>query len=333
MDSKQTMIVAFLIIGALPALSIYAWQTASIYTEQNAMDAALQFVENGPTYSWDGVEGSIEVVEVYKTRSTNAVWKVVVAFTSTNVGYGDRSDQMVATVITDHIIDVTVEGDSVIAAIIDDSWDELGETEVIIDDTPHGEAEEMAIEFLKNGPTFSFDGIPGSIEVIDVIAAESYPVQYFITLAFECSHAGYGDREGHVLAQVITAHEIRISLSDGVIGSAIIDNSWDELIQRPVSVGMGISPVHAKDIAVQHVKDEYHELEKATIPQEWAVRNLTPEGLVGTTTLEFSGAGWTVRIHYAVVLEPVYNIKVEYDNDAGFIWEGQIDSEGNLLEP
>ena len=333
MDTKTSMILAIIAIGALPALSIYAWQTTNIYNEQNAVDAALLFVENSPTYSWDGVAGSIEVVEAYKTRNTNAVWEVVVAFTSANAGYGDRSDQMVATVITDHIITVTVEGDSVTAAVIDESWDELGDTEVIIDDTPYGEAVGMAIDFLKNGPTFSFDGVPGSIEVVDVIAAESYPVQYFITLAFKCSHAGYGDRDGQVLAQVITAHEIRIALRNGVIGSAIIDNQWDELIQRPVSVNFVISPDHAKDLAVQHVKNEYHELEDAIIPPEWTVSNLTPEGLVGTTTLEFSGAGWTVRIHYAVVLEPVYNIIVEYDNDAGFTWEGQIDSEGNLLEP
>jgi hypothetical protein len=272
-------------------------------------------------------------VEAYKTRKPNAVWEVVVAFTSANTGYGDRSDVIVATVITDHVITMTVEGNRVTSAIIDEGWDELSNTEIIIDDTPYGEAVEMAIMFLKKGSTFSFDGVPDSIEVIDVIAAESYPIQYFITIAFECSQAGYGDREGQILAQVITAHEIRIALSDSVIGSAIIDNSWDELIQRPVTVGMGISPEHAKDIAVQHVKDEYHELEKAPIPQEWTVSNLTPEGLVGTTTLEFSGAGWTVKVHYPVVLEPIYDIKVEYDNDADFIWEGQIDSEGNLLEP
>ena len=327
------MIVAIIIIGALPALSIYAWQTTTVYTEQKAIDASLQFVENSPTYRWDGVEGSIQVVEAYKTSKPNAVWEVVVAFTSANAGYGDRSDLIVATVITDHVITLTVEGNRVTAAIIDEGWDELGDTEIIIDDTPYGKAVEMAIMFLKKGPTFSFDGVPGSIEVIDVIAAESYPIQFFITLAFECSQAGYGDREGQILAQVITAHEIRIALSDSVIGSAIIDNSWDELIQRPVSVGMVISPVHAKDIAVQHVKNEYHELEKAPIPQKWAVSNLTPEGLVGTTTLEFSGAGWTVKVHYPVVLEPIYDIKVEYDNDADFIWEGQIDSKGNLLEP
>ena len=116
-------------------------------------------------------------MEAYKTRHTNAVWEVVVAFTSANAGYGDRSDQMVATVITDHIITVTVEGDSVSAAVIDESWDELGDTEVIIDDTPHGEAEDMAIDFLKNGPTFSFARVPAPIDAVEGIAAQRHPVK------------------------------------------------------------------------------------------------------------------------------------------------------------
>ncbi len=333
MESMKTTLVAIIAIMALPALSIYAWQTATMYTEQNAIDAALQFVEDGPTYSWDGLEGTIELVGAHKTMTTDAVWEVVVAFTSANAGYGDRSDVMVATVITAHIVTITVEGDTVTAALIDGDWDELGAVEVIISDTPYGETVDTAIDFLKNGPTFSFDGIPASIEVIEVIAAESYPVQYFITIAFECTQAGYGDREGMMLAQVISPHEIRIALSNGVIGSAIIDDQWDELIQRPVTVSTVISPDHAKDIAVQHVIDEYHELDGAAVPREWSVSTMNPDGLLGASTLEFTGAGWTVNVHYQVVLEPVYEITLEYDNDAGFTWEGQIDSDGTILGP
>jgi len=329
----KTTLVAIIAIMALPALSIYAWQTATKYTEQNAIDTALQFVEDGPTYSWDGLEGTIKLVVAHKTMPTDAIWEVVVAFTSANAGYGDRSDVMVATVITDHLVTITVEGDTVTAALIDGEWDELGAMAVIINDTPYGETVDTAIDFLKNGPTFSFDGIPGSIEVIEVIAAESYPVQYFITIAFECTQAGYGDREGMMLAQVISPHEIRIAMSNGVIGSAIIDEQWDELIQRPVTVSTVVTPDHAKDIAVQHVIDEYNELEGAATPREWSVSILNPAGMLSASTLEFTGAGWTVNVHYQVVLEPVYEITVEYDNDAGFTWEGQVDSDGTIQEP
>lgn len=332
METKQTTLIALIIILALPALSIYAWQTSTIYTENTATKLASEYLENSPTYSWDGVDGSIQVVDVTKTRSTNPEWVVTLEFTSANAGYGDRTDQVVATVITDHVIEVTVDGDSVTSAVIDQVWDEIAETEISSGDTTFSEAEELAIEFLRNGPTFSFDGIEGTIEVVDIIAMEIYPVQYVITLGFECSHAGYGDRTGEELAQVITPHTIRIALSAGEIGSALIDDQWDELIQRPVTVVSIISPDTAKEIAVQYVKKEYHELRDATIPHEWAVANLNPEGLVGFTKLEFTGNGWRIEVSYPVVQEPIYDIIIRYDHDTGFTWEGKIDHEGNILE-
>jgi hypothetical protein len=332
METKQTTLIAIIAIMALPALSIYAWQTTTIYTETTASKLAAEFLENSPTYSWDGVDGSIQVVDVTKTHSPNAEWVVTLEFTSSHAGYGDRTGQVVSNVITEHIIEVTVDGDSFTSAVIDQVWDEIAETEVSSGDTTFSEAEELAIEFLRNGPTFSFDGIDGTIEVVDIIAMESYPIQYIITLAFECSHAGYGDRTAEVLAQVITPHEIRIALSAGEIGSAIIDDQWDELIQRPVTVVSIISPDTAKDIAVHYVKQEYHELEDATIPHEWVVANLAPEGLLGFTKLEFTGNGWRIEVNYPVVQEPIYDIIIEYDHDTGFTWEGQIDHEGNILE-
>lgn len=183
----------------------------------------------------------------------NPEWIVTLKFTSSNAGYGDRSGQAVAEVITPHIIEVTVDGETVTAAVIDQIWDEITQTGIEKKDTTFKEAEELAIEFLKTAPTFRFDGIEESIKVVDIIAMESYPVQYIITLAFECRHPGYGDRSGEVLAQVITPHKIRIALSAGKIGSAIIDEQWNELIQRPVTVVSVISPDKAKDIAVEYV--------------------------------------------------------------------------------
>jgi hypothetical protein len=331
MDTKQTWFMAIIVTLALPALSIYAWQTTTIYTEETALRIATEFLENGPTYSWDGMDDSIQVIDVVKTLSMNPEWLVTLQFTSSHAGYGDRSGQVVATVITDHVIKVTVNGDTVTSAVIDQIWDEIKEKKIDPGDTSYTEAKELAIEFLKNGPTFSFDGIEESIQVLDIIAMESYPVQYIIILSFKCSHAGYGDRTGEALAQVITPHEIRIALSAGVISSAIIDDQWDELIQRPVTVVKIISPDRAKEIAVEYVKQEYHELNDVSIPHEWAVANLTPEELVGFTELEFTGNGWKVKVSYPVVLKPVYDVFVEYNHSIGFTWEGQLDHEGNIL--
>jgi hypothetical protein len=332
MNNMQTWVLAVIAILALPALTIYGMQTTTIHTEQTASRIATEFLEKSPTYSWDGIDGSIRLVDVIKTPNMNPEWIITLEFTSLNAGYGDRSDQAVLTVITDHVIVVTVNEDTVTSAIIDRIWDELEEKEIDPGDTTRGEAEKLAIEFLMNGPTFKFDGIEESIEVVEIIAMESYPVQYIITIAFECRHAGYGDRTGQALAQVITPHEIRIALSAGKIGSAIIDDQWDELIQRPVEVVTVISPDTSKDIAIEYVQTHYHELEDVSIPHDWTVANLTPEGLVGFTKLEFTADGWKVEVSYQVVHKPVYDIHIFYDHEVDFNWEGQVDHEGNILE-
>lgn len=94
------------------------------------------------------------------------------------------------------------------------------------------EALEIALSLLENAPTYSFDGIEGSMEVIELNIAESWPVQYFITIKFDCRQAGYGDRTGMVLAQVITTHEASLRVVEGKVTSAILDGEWDEINQE-----------------------------------------------------------------------------------------------------
>ncbi len=320
-------------MGALPALSIYAWQTTPVFTEQTAVKTATEFLSEAPTYSWDGVGGSIQVLDSYKSQSPEAVWTVVIEFTCANAGYGDRSGQMVATVVTDHVITITVEDGAVVEAVVDDVWYELRQTTVIYDDTTPVETDEMAIEFIKNSPTFTFDGVPGSIEVVDVMAAESYPVQYFITVAFECSHAGYGDRTGQALAQVITRHVMRITISDDQVRSAVIDGVWDELNQREKVVSDLLPPEEARDIAVAYVIEQYEELSGIETPAEWAefAESGVP-ALIGYTKRMYDAGDWTLYVGYAVVALPVYEVKIEYGGEPAFTWEGTIDQSSAVTE-
>ena len=135
-----------------------------------------------------------------------------------------------------------------------------------------------------------------------------------------------------MLAQVVTPHEIRISISDEVVRSAIIDDEWNELLQEPVSASHILMPEHARDLAIEYVKENYHELSDVHVPEMWSVSYMTPGGLVGATTLEYSGGGWTIEINYAVVQKPTYSIVLEYHDDVSFSWEGQVDQEGNVTE-
>lgn len=92
--------------------------------------------------------------------------------------------------------------------------------------------EEVAKDFLINAPTFRFDGMPETLNVTSAMILESYPPQYVFTITFDSRHAGYGDRTGQALAQVITKHTAVIRVVEGRVVSAVLDNQWDELNQR-----------------------------------------------------------------------------------------------------
>ncbi len=91
---------------------------------------------------------------------------------------------------------------------------------------------EMAKNFIVQAPTFKFDGILDTLNVTDSKILESFPVQYVITLTFNSRHAGYGNREGQILAQVITPHIAVVKVVNDNVVSAIMDNKWDELHQE-----------------------------------------------------------------------------------------------------
>ena len=89
----------------------------------------------------------------------------------------------------------------------------------------------IAKNFIESSPTFSYDGIPGSIEVVD---KERVNDGWKITLKFRCRSAGYGNRSGMMVAQVITEHIAEIVIRDHKVISAIYDGKWDELAQKPI---------------------------------------------------------------------------------------------------
>ena len=68
------------------------------------------------------------------------------------------------------------------------------------------ESRRIAEEFVRNSPTFIFE--------------------------FESRHAGYGDRTGQMLAQVITPHKASIGVEQGEIRSAVLDKKWDMINQK-----------------------------------------------------------------------------------------------------
>lgn len=92
------------------------------------------------------------------------------------------------------------------------------------------EAELIAEEWIMNSPTYSYDGSELTLEDHEI--RESYPEQHRLNYSFVSSQAGYGNRSGEILAQVITPHNIVVTVAGGEVTSAVIDGVWDEMNQR-----------------------------------------------------------------------------------------------------
>ena len=157
---------------------------------------------------------------------------VTVGFVCLHGGYGDRTGQPVTQALTPHKAVVTILDGEVISAIIDGKWDELKQEPVA--DEGKAVAEAIALNWLINAPTFKFDGVEGSARVVDSWLAQTFaaPAFWGVVIEFDCLHAGYGDRTGQMLAQVITHHVVTIHVTEGVVTLAPIDDVWDELKQE-----------------------------------------------------------------------------------------------------
>jgi len=87
----------------------------------------------------------------------------------------------------------------------------------------------VAQRYIVTSPTFAFDGDINTLDTEYVGSLESYPPQYLIKISFDSAHGGFGNREGQMLTQVITPHKMNIIVSEGIVISAVTDETWDEL--------------------------------------------------------------------------------------------------------
>jgi len=173
--------------------------------------------------------------------------------------------------------------------------------------------------------------------VVETMRLESWPVQYIVVLSFESSHAGYGDRTGEVLAQVVTTHVATVKVVNGEVVQAIIDETWDELKQRETGTvdDVPCDPIISPEDAVNRVIDfitREHELNEIACFMNWDVEDLTPQGMVGSTIQRFTGAPWTMTVSWQVVQFPVYNVEAEYDGSTIFHWRGTVGPHGSIVE-
>jgi len=190
--------------------------------------------------------------------------------------------------------------------------------------------EQIAISFLKNGPTFAFDGISESINIVKKYTMESYPEQHVIIISFNTTHAGWGNREGTFIAPMITPHIIKITIVEDIVVEAIIDDKWDELNQEQIIPEELLGPERARDAVIRYLFQNYPELNNLTTPSIWITEMHTPMGLVGSSTLRYLSNGWNITVRNAVVQYPDYQIDIEYSGQPNFQWSGTVYNTGEI---
>jgi hypothetical protein len=97
----------------------------------------------------------------------------------------------------------------------------------------------VAFEFVKQEATYRFDGIPETLKVTGTTSAGS---GWKYTVAFDSRHAGYGNRTGQVLAEVITHHTAEVTVEGGKVTRAVMDGQWDMINQR-FDVEIKLAPI------------------------------------------------------------------------------------------
>jgi hypothetical protein len=94
-------------------------------TEDELKEIASEWITEAPTYSYDGSD--LEFVDYNVSPENPAQSTLNYTFTSTHGGYGNRSEQIVTQVITEHSIEVMLYNRNVISATIDGVWDEVNQ--------------------------------------------------------------------------------------------------------------------------------------------------------------------------------------------------------------
>jgi hypothetical protein len=128
LNKKFLIITALLIVGALSVLYIYSPKGDPVSEWDKATQAALAYIEESPTYGYDGVPGSIKIEIQSKVIQSKPLRHIVwMSYECTHAGYGDRSNKILAQVITQHLAEVTVIEGRVVRVILDGVWDELNQ--------------------------------------------------------------------------------------------------------------------------------------------------------------------------------------------------------------
>lgn len=90
------------------------------------------------------------------------------------------------------------------------------------------QTQKIVEEWIKNQPTYKFDGQNLTLKDAKELANDFYRFLY----DFETKHAGYGNRSRQQLEEKVTSHLLEITAQNSRVLYALIDGRWDEVEQK-----------------------------------------------------------------------------------------------------
>jgi len=92
-----------------------------------------------------------------------------------------------------------------------------------------------------------------------------------------------------------------------------------------------LGPEGARDAALAYIREHFETAPAAGL--DWVTEDLTPEGLLGKSTLSYTAGDWKVTVAYPVVHAALVVYEVKATNEVlGFEWQGQVNAAGEVAE-
>jgi hypothetical protein len=98
-------------------------------SQEESQEIALQYVINEPTFVFDGMGETLALVNT-TTLKCPYCWEFAYQFDCRQSGYGNRTGLMFAQVITPHTARIVVQEGKVTSAVMDGSWDMMGQKRI-----------------------------------------------------------------------------------------------------------------------------------------------------------------------------------------------------------
>lgn len=127
-----TFVLLVSLAAFIPVLLTYGGEISpvvddgEVYTEEGAVDIALGFLLNSPTFR-TGIHESVNVTGVSRAGTLTPNWVVRVDFVCLYPAYGSLVGLPKDPMYTPHSISVVVEEGVVVSAVVEGVWDEMAQ--------------------------------------------------------------------------------------------------------------------------------------------------------------------------------------------------------------